>query len=142
MKGFRRLTPSASVAARTRTDRGLAPRKRSPLAGQIQDPYGGPTDRLFELLLDAHDDLGPEDETRLIREEENPGLRIGMEGRREECAGFFRTHSRQVQLRTECRRLAIAGGHRSYPWVLRQRAIGRPPMRENRYRKFPPECLP
>src|SRR3989442_1430752 len=41
---------------------------RAPLAGQIQDPFGGSAARLFELLLDAHDDLGTEDETRLIRE--------------------------------------------------------------------------
>src|SRR6058998_2484778 len=54
---------------------------RAPLAGQIQDPFGGSAHRLFELPLDAHDDLGAEDETRLVRETQDPGFRIGMEGR-------------------------------------------------------------
>src|SRR5712691_2975423 len=135
------MVSGVETPARQRPEE-FQPGIRAPLAGQIQDPFRRSTDGLFELLLDAHDDLGPEDETRLIREAEDPGLRIGMEGRREEFAGFFRTHSRQVHLRTNRRGLAIAGGHRSYPCVLRQRAIGRPPMRANSYRKFPPESLP
>src|SRR3989442_1365390 len=63
---------------------------RAPLAGQIQDPFGGSAHRLFELPLDAHDDLGAEDETRLVRETQDPGFRIGMEGRRKEFARLLR----------------------------------------------------
>src|SRR2546426_5046268 len=93
---------------------------RAPLAGQIQDPFGGSAHALVELPLDAHDDLGAEDETRLVRETQDPGFRIGMEGRREEFARLLRVQFREVHLRIDRGGLAIAGGHRSYPWVLRQ----------------------
>src|SRR2546425_2570538 len=105
--------------ARQRSEE-LQPRIRAPLAGQIKDTFRRSAHRLFELPLDAHDDLGAEDETRLIREPEDPRGRIRNQGRREEFAGLIRTHSRQVHLRTDRGGLAIAGGHRSYPCVLRQ----------------------